>query len=874
MIPDKRRAKGQVDEQALLSVLKSEEMDAATYWGSEVAREQAIALDRYFARPYGDGSEVPNRSQVVTRDIQDAVNWVLPHLLRHFTQNEDLITCIDRGGDDDGLLEDAGEYLRHVLFNSNHGEEVIHDFLFDGFVSKYGVLRTAWDMEAPEPPKELTGLTQAEVLRYAQDQRYEVLAASIDGEFNPADDGDEDDDAQARGPLAGPPPQMAIAGPVPPGAQPGPPQAGPPGAQPQPMPEPQGPPQGAPPGLMGGMSGPPQGQPGLMQPAPMAPMAMPSGPELTFSLKVQKLPQGKCMMEAFDPARFRISRRATCVEDAPYHGGQFDIYLADLVADHPDMAHRLESAGGKGEAIQVSGLDAFSDERLTARFPDEYDNGIAGSNTVHERTLIQVMIEYVRGDFDDDGQIELRRIKRTGDVILENDVVRESEFTMWSPIRVSHRAIGLSLADTLMDIQKIRTVLTRKAMDSLSQSLAPRTAVNKQALGSDPSLLDRLLDHEVGDVIPVDGEPSKVFMPLTTPDVSASAFQAIEYWDRRSEEASGVNRHAMGIQPQAITDTKGGIDSLMAAANSRIEQYARWAATGLERALGKALRLLIEHQQQAVQLKINGRQLKIDPRRWSDEMTVLVHVGMAAETREKKLAYLSAIAAKQEIILKEAGPSNPVVGFPEYIYTLKQMATAMGFRNTDRFFKDLPRGWQPPPQQPQADPKMIAAQGQMQLAQAEAQGKAQLAQAEMQQQTQLKQAEFQRDTQLKQMELQANQQMNAADREHQKEMERAKLEADTAMAARKADIEQQIAQMRADNETAIAQMKVNAETALAQERMNREIELARWKVGQEIKIKLHSNRAGAMNGTGAKMPAGSVDGEDHISGVRFGGQIG
>lgn len=814
------------DDETLLRILIEEENDAATYYDSELAREQALAMDRYFGRPYGDGSEVPNRSQIVTRDVQDSINWLLPHMLRHFTQADDLISVNDDALDDgDQTLQDAADYLRHVWFKDNPGETVIHDFLFDGLVQKLGVIRAAWEPEDPQPPDVRHGLTADQVIRFEQDPRYRLLAAEQDGVV--------DAEPQALQPVA----PMAL---PPPGDQP--PQPG--GIMP--------PQQGQAPGLMG------------MTPSPVAPM--PQGPEPTFSIQVQKIATGKVRIEAFAPEEFRISRRAKSIDEAPYHGGRFELYLADVIREHPDQAYELDP-NGLGQADEVQGVDQFGDERVTARFPDELDNGVSGSNSDDERKKVVVHIEYIRGDFDRDGVVELRRVKRCGLVILENDVVEESEFTMWSPIRVSHRAIGLSLADTLMDIQKVRTVLTRRAMDSLGQSLAPRIAINKQAYASDQTILDRLLDHDVGDVIPMDGNPKDLMMPLVTPDVSPQAFQAIEYWDRRSEEASGINRHAMGIQPQAITDTAKGIETLSAAANSRVEQYARWAAHGLEVALNKVMRLLIKHQDQARVVKINGRRLKVDPRRWSDEMTATVHVGLAAESREKKMAYLGTILAKQEQILTTAGPGNPLVTLKHYRHTLGRLVQAMGEKSAAPYFGEIPENWQPP--EPGPDPKTVEAQEKSKLAAAELQQKGQLQAAEMQQRSQLQAAEFQRDTELQRMKLEADEQRQAREAEFRRQLEDMKLAAETQAAAQKADIDRQLAEMKAANEMQIAQMRIAAESAIARDRMEAEMEMARFKMEQDVRLAKYSAQ---QQGKAKKKPAlANGNGMDQ---VEFGGQIG
>lgn len=756
-----RPKQAEVDTDLLLRLLKEEEDDATSYYSSEMARAQSEAMDRYHAKPYGDGSEVPNRSQVVTHDIEDTTNWIMPHLLRVFS-GEDVISCEDDGTDDDDSVDTAGKYLHHVFYKDNEGETILHDFLFDGIVQRLGVVRAYWEDPQPAPPKELKGLPLDIVEKYLADPRYEILEAELD---------DETPDAQFTAPM-----------------------------QQQVMP-----------GMPGG--------PGLMAGMPQQMMAPQQDPLqfVTVSLKVQRKDRtGRAKVCAVPPEEFRVSRRARCLDTADYHAWKHEEFLANIIADHPDSAYELDP-DSSGDTSSEDEMDSETDERVVARFPDEPSTTARNHRKDYQRRKVWLNVEYIRGDFDDDGVIELRRVKRVGNVILENDIVEESEFVAWSPIRVSHRLIGRSLADTLIDIQKIRTVLTRKAMDSLTQALAPRTFVNSRATASDATILDRILDHEVGDVIPVDGNPNEVMMVQVTPDVSASAFQAIEYWDRRSEEASGVNRHAMGIQPQAITQTKGGIDMLQAAANSRVEQVARWAAYGFEKILGKLLRLIVENQDQPRIIKVAGRPMKADPRLWSDDMTVTVHVGMAAESREKKLGYLSWIAGKQEAIMAQGGLDNPIATPKHYRNTLAQSLSVMGFKSADRFFGEIPDGWAPP--QPGEDPRTAEVKQKGELAAAELQGKQQLAQAEMQSKQQAQAADIQGKQEIAKIELQFKQQMTAIE-----------AEAKARDTERQAVLQRELATMKMDMERDIAQQRLAQERELALMRMEQEKEMAAFRV--------------------------------------------
>lgn len=787
-----------MDERQLLSILEAEERDAASYYSSELAKVQSDSLDAFHGKIAGD-VQLPNRSKVVTHDIEDTVNWIMPHLIRTFLESDELITCDDNAlEDDDPTLKDAANYLRHVLFNDNDGKSFIHDFAWDGLVTKVGVARVYWCDPEPEPPERLEGVTPAQLVRYTTDPEYTILAQYEDGEIEADDEDDEaepQDDEHAE--LEG---EFAEAGPDE--------RAG---------------------DQDGGQEAP--------QPLQQSPPGLQEQREPTFTLIVQRQRRhGKVVIECIPPEEFRVSRRAKDIESTIYHAWQHDEYLADVIRQHPDKASDLDQDGSITIAAD-SDVDSRGDLRKWARFPDEPLSGQQGSSKEQERRKVSVLIEYIRVDFDRDDIVELRRIKRVGTTILENDIVRFSEFETWCPIRISHRLVGRSLADVLLDIQKIRTALSRFAMDSLSRSLAPRTVISKSATAGDPSLLDRFLDHDVGDVLEVNGNPGDVVQTLQTPDVSSTAFQAIEYWDRRSEEASGVNRHAMGIQPNAITDTAKGIEDLQAAANSRVELVAIWLGDGVERVLKKLLRVLIQNQDQARIVKVNGNRIECDPRRWTDEMTVGVHVGMAGESRDRKLAGLNAILTQQMTALKEIGPS-PLCGYHHLRNTVALMVQTMGYKNPKRFWGDVPADWAPPPQQ---DPKA-----------AEAQGKAEIAKAELQQKMQLSQQEIQGKQQLEQFKAHLDAQDAERRSQHEREIAEIKIGA-----------ENQVQQARIAADMRGNEMRLQAEGVMADKRMAQERDLALAKMAQERELALEGMKmkasAAKESETGGFRPGGRLD---------------
>jgi hypothetical protein len=757
-------------DDVLVTILKAEDADASLFHQSEIAQQQADALDRYFGKPYGD--EKPGRSKIVSKDIEDTVNWMLPDLMRVFMASDELVTVDGSAPEDeapsdpnnqgsDSITKLAADYLDHILFKDNQGATLIHDCAFDGLVQKTGIVSTSWEDPQAKPPVEYEGLTQEQVVKFATDPEYRILGQEQDGD--------------------------------------------------------------------------------------------------RWALKVVHTPRrGRVVIECVPPEEFAISRRAKDIKTADYHRRKREVFLADILRLFPDARGRLTASHSDGTA---DGKEDASDAdlRLQARHPDEAVNVRRPDQANNNRKKVDLLEEYIRLDGDGDGIVELRCVKRIGDVILENYAVPESCFTMWSPVRISHRAIGRSVADLLIDLQKIRTVLSRRALDGLAQALTPRKVANTAALGEQG--MDALLDNDIGGVIPVTGDVRSVIMDLVTPDVSASAFQALEYYDGKVEQASGVTRHSQGMDPSAVNKTATGIELLQAAAKVRVEMVARWLGIALEDVMGKALRLICVHQDHARQIKIKGRWVAMDPRRWNDEMAVSLHVGMSNASRAAQVSNLTMILAKQEQIIGTQGPSNPICGVHQYRNTLGRLAEAMGYKDPVRFFKDIPADFQPP--QPQPDPKAAEAQAKLQMEQQRLQMDMQAAQ----QRAQLDQQTAERASQLAQAEAQHKVQLAEIEAQSRQKIAHDKAQNDVTLAANKAEIERQIAQMKIEAESEIAREQMAAEMALAREKMAMEMEISRHRAHLDHESKKHA--------TNVKASLGDGDGDEKISsGVRMGGVVG
>jgi hypothetical protein len=138
-----------------------------------------------------------------------------------------------------------------------------------------------------------------------------------------------------------------------------------------------------------------------------------------------------------------------------------------------------------------SGID---DSRALARYEDEAwvqtQRDTAGTDA---NQMVDFNDEFVQIDYDGDGKAELRRVMRSGNVILYNEEVDFGLFARLCPAPMPHKIYGLSLADQVGGEQRIATVLWRQTLDNLYLANNPRPVLGQGAERSDGTTVDDLL---------------------------------------------------------------------------------------------------------------------------------------------------------------------------------------------------------------------------------------------------------------------------------------------------------------------------------------------------------------------------------------------
>jgi len=174
------------------------------------------------------------------------------------------------------------------------------------------------------------------------------------------------------------------------------------------------------------------------------------------------------------------------------------------------------------------------------------------------------------------------------------------------------------------------------------------------------------------------------------------------------------------------------------------------------------LHLMTKYQNKPKIIRMRGQYATFDPRTWANEYDISVNVGLGSGDREQKLTMLQMVLAKQEQIIQQYGPANPLVSVGQYRNTLAKFIEAAGFKDASEFMNEITPEQNAALSQPQPPSPDAQAQVAEMLAQVErekTQAKAQIDAAKLDLERQTLEAEYTR----KGIEMQMKNQKDSAE---------------------------------------------------------------------------------------------------------------
>ena len=520
----------------------------------------------------------------------------------------------------------------------------------------------------------------------------------------------------------------------------------------------------------------------------------------------QTIEDGRVKVVNIPPEEFRISPLSRTIDTAIYCAHvPMNVTRSDLL----EMGFDAEII----ESLPATAYDVTGAGLRTARYEDENSN--TRVDTSHKpQDRMAVRDEYARIDYDGDGVAELRRVIRVGDVVLLNEEAPEAPFAGLCPIPMPHKVYGLSLADLVIDLQKINTVLWRQMLDNLYKSNNPRPVVGQNAMLSDGSTGDSLMDNAPGSAIMLNDINSFRFDAV--PFTADKSYPMLELVGNMVEERTGVSRAGQGLDSNTLRKagqvTATEMAMIASGKNARIEMIARiFAETGVKRLFKLILGLVSEHQPRERLIRLRNKWVPMDPRGWP-EMDLAVSVGLGVGEKGEMIAQADAVLETMAELAQS--PFADLIDKKHVYNAVKRKFTAAGIKNVDEYISspedEMDEEGNPKPKPEKPDPEAMKLQAEMQMQQAKLEGEQQLAAAK----------------------LQGDQAAMAA-----------KLDG----AREEAALKQQLAREQAEFEAGLAVEKMNREAGLEERRMAMEArrhEHAEAMAERTTEAKLSQNREG------------------------------
>ena len=161
-----------MDERTLASIVKNRVSDSIGLTGDQLSQDRITALKYYRGDLFGNERE--GKSQVVSRDVAEAVDGILPGLIKVFTAGDEVVRFDPRGPEDEEIAKQATDYVNWIVNQQNDGFRIFYTWFKDALLQKTGVVKVWWD-DSPKITKErYHGLSEEQYQMLRADDSIEI----------------------------------------------------------------------------------------------------------------------------------------------------------------------------------------------------------------------------------------------------------------------------------------------------------------------------------------------------------------------------------------------------------------------------------------------------------------------------------------------------------------------------------------------------------------------------------------------------------------------------------------------------------------------------------------------------------------------------
>lgn len=161
-----------MDEAQLSAIVEAQCRAASSFSNSDLSKDRTKALNYYLGKPFGN--EVEGRSQVISTDVFDTIEGILPPLVEIFTSSNKIVECEPYGPEDEAPAKQQTEAANYVLFKQNNATLLFYTWFKDALLSKVGIVKYYYETEDEYRIETYAQLNEEELNTLASNEDVEI----------------------------------------------------------------------------------------------------------------------------------------------------------------------------------------------------------------------------------------------------------------------------------------------------------------------------------------------------------------------------------------------------------------------------------------------------------------------------------------------------------------------------------------------------------------------------------------------------------------------------------------------------------------------------------------------------------------------------
>ena len=622
-----------LDKSAVLEIIQNE-LSQSDYssWNGTVLTDLELSLRYYLGLP--NGTEIEGRSEVTSTDVADAIEWIMPQIMKSFTQNNEIVIFDPVHEGDEKQAELESEYVYEVLMKQNDGFIILHQFVKDALMQRNGMLKVYYAKRNETKVGDYTGITEAQLNMLLSAQGVELREQTEYVDELLTIQKQQGIQMQLQQMAQDPQHQAMMA------------------------------------------AGGPEAEAMAEHHAQLeAEMQI---PVFLYDVKVSvDRIRGKIYVDPVPPEEFRVNSQhnSICLDYARFTAHVTTKTASEIIQDY-NLS--LEEVGSlpEGEHNDYEKQYRFALQNESVFFQNVSDDE---SQKEYEVSECYMMIDIL-----EDGIARYMKITVAGgdtpSHILDVEEIDSSPWISTTAFLMSHKFQGLSITDRLRQIQDQKTALWRNMFDNMYLQNNQRNVVVEGMVNMDDLLVSR-----PGGIIRA--KRLDAITPLQTPQLGQDAYNMMEYLDRVRAGRTGVDPDGQA-SPDNIGDRVGseGIDRLMNAKEELVGLIIRVIAeTGIKPLCTKIRDLSMRHIDAVVDFRFRGQWYQVNPSEWPDRTNCTVRVGTGTGNHALQRQALGQVLELQKIL---ADSGSILVAEQKAFDTIDDFCKFSGLNGAVRYFVD------------------------------------------------------------------------------------------------------------------------------------------------------------------------------------------